>query len=160
MDRLAVRQEQCDFSGLEARPTRRPRWRVPAGDLQTLLHQLLVERYGTQAALAKAIGITDSRLAKVLKGDSGGFNVRNCLRLAKVAKVSPSQILRATANKTNAEIADLIENLYGVSAQPALAGDATARDWQPELSTRAKTLLREFLEEVAPKKHARRRRKR
>jgi transcriptional regulator with XRE-family HTH domain len=70
---------------------------VSANDLQTLLKQL-VQRYGTQSALAKAIGVTDSRLANVLKGETGALSVRNCLRLARGARLSPSQILRAAGD--------------------------------------------------------------
>lgn len=146
MDHPAVRQEQIDFSGLEDRPPSQPRWRVPANDLQTLLQQL-VDRYGTQTALAKAIRITDSRLAKVLKGESGALSVLNCLRLAKVAGISPSQILRAAGKS---EIAALIEDMYGETAQPHLEADA-AKEWWPEISPKAQELLRGFLAEVAAK---------
>jgi Helix-turn-helix. len=116
-----------------------------AGDLQTLL-QRLVEHYGTQTALARAIKITDSRLAKVLKGDSGALNVLNCLRLARVANISPSQVLRAAGK---GDVAALIEEMYGDSAQPPLpTGAAATKEW-PGLSPRAKELLRGFLDEVA-----------
>ena len=130
---------------------------MPGGDLQTLLKRL-VDRYGTQTALAKAIDITDSRLAKVLKGDSGAFNVLNCLKLARVANMSPSQILRA-ADK--ADIAELIEELYGESAQPPLTAESAAtaaKDWSAQMSPKAAEFLRGFLEEVRPKKPPRRKR--
>lgn len=157
MDRIAVRQEQSDFSGLEARTLNQPRCPVPADDLHALLIRL-VDRYGTQTALAKAIKITDSRLAKVLKGESGSLSVLNCLRLAKVAKLSPSQILRAAGKS---EIAALIEHMYGPTAQPPLAPDsATSTQWpERELSAKATEHLRGFLEEVARPPHKPRRRK-
>jgi len=121
---------------------------VAANDLQTLLKRL-VDRYGTQTALAKAIGITDSRLAKVLKGESGALSVLNCLRLAKVARMSPSQILRAAGKS---DIAALIEDMYGESAQPALTSDAAVRELWPDISPKGKELLRSFLDEVGAKK--------
>ena len=148
MERLAVCQEQSNLSGLEDRTPNQSPSGVPANDLQALLKSL-VKRYGTQTALAKAIGITDSRLAKVLKGDSGALSVLNCLRLAKVAGMSPSQILRA-AGKT--EIAVLIENMYGESAQPVLSADEAVKEWWPDISEKAKGLLHGFLEEVATAK--------
>jgi len=129
---------------------------VPANDLQTLLKRL-VDRYGTQSALARAIGITDSRLAKVLKGESGALSVLNCLRLAKVAHMSPSQILRAAGKS---DIAALIEDMYGESAQPLLQADAAVKEWWPEMSPKAKELLRGFLDEVSPTPRKRRPRKR
>lgn len=129
--------------------------RVSVNDLQTLLKRL-VDRYGTQTALAKAIGITDSRLAKVLKGESGALSVLNCLRLAKVARMSPSQILRAAGKS---DIAALIEDMYGESAQPALTGDAAVRELWPEISPKAKELLRGFLQEVGTEKKPPRRKR-
>ena len=153
MVRIAVRQEQTRFSVLEDRTRRQPRCAVPPTDLQTLLKRL-VDRYGTQTALAKAIEITDSRLAKVLKGDSGALSVLNCLRVAKVANISPSQVLRAAGKS---EIAVLIEEMYGESAQPALTADA-AKEF-PEISARGKELLRGFLDEVSTAKKPRRRKR-
>jgi hypothetical protein len=96
---------------------------VAKEDLPSILKGL-VESYGTQTAVAKAIGVTDSRLAKVLKpgGDAGTLNVANCLRLAKLANLSPAHVLRA-ANKD--DIADLIEELYG-PAPPRKNGPAVA----------------------------------
>ena len=129
---------------------------MPGGDLQTLLNRL-VDRYGTQTALAKAIDITDSRLAKVLKGDSGAFNVLNCLRLAKVAKLSPSQVLRAAGK---ADVAALIEELYGESAHPPLTAEsAAATAKEPRLSPKAKELWRALVEEMAPDKNRPRRKR-
>lgn len=155
MVRVAVRQEQSDITGLEARTPLQPRCGVSVNDLQTLLTRL-VDRYGTQTALAKAIGITDSRLAKVLKGESGALSVLNCLRLAKVAKMSPSQILRAAGKS---DIAALIEDMYGESAQPVLTGDAAVRELWPDLSPKAKDLLRGFLHEVGGEKKPPRRKR-
>lgn len=148
MEYVAVRQEQSNNTGLEDRTPNPSRCAVPANDLQTLLKQL-VDRYGTQTALAKAIKITDSRLAKVLKGNSGALSVLNCLRLAKVARMSPSQILRAAGKS---EIAVLIENMYGESAQPMLSADEAVREWWPDISPKAKELLQGFLKEVAVEK--------
>jgi hypothetical protein len=70
----------------------------------------IAEKFETQKAMAEALDIDASRLTRALKKGDFPFNVENCLRLAKLSGESPSAILRA-ADK--AEIADLIESLYG-----------------------------------------------
>lgn len=137
----SVCQEQTEPFELEVRTPNGPRCGVPVSDLQKLLLEL-VARYGTQTALAKAIGITPSRLTRILKGEDA-LNVKNCLQLAKVADLSPSQILRA-ADKS--DIADLIEELYGKEAPIRVAG--ALEDRWPELSTDAKEALKAFLDKV------------
>jgi hypothetical protein len=69
------------------------------------------ERFPTRTAFAKALGINASRLSRALN-DVGErpFNVKNCLRLAKVSGESPAEVLRAAGK---ADIAELIESLYG-----------------------------------------------
>jgi hypothetical protein len=67
-------------------------------------------RFGTQDALAKAIGITPSRLGRVMKNQGGSLDVINCLRLAKVSGLPVDLILHAAGK---IEIAKLIRELYG-----------------------------------------------
>lgn len=75
------------------------------------------EQFESKGAFAKAIGITPSRLSRALKGIHK-LNTLNCLRLSKLAGLDPSAVLRA-AGKDKAQIADLIESLYG-NAAPAI----------------------------------------
>ncbi len=70
------------------------------------------QRFGTKDALARAIGISPSRLGRVMKGQHS-LEVINCLRLAKVSGLPVAQILQA-AGKT--EIDRLIRELYGPAA--------------------------------------------
>lgn len=158
---FAVCQEQTKCCELEATAASRRPCRVPDPTLQKLLGNLVV-RYGTQTALAKAIGITDSRLAKVLKGDAGALSVLNCLRLAKVAGLPPSQILRAAGKS---EIAALIEDMYGESAQPTISLEQFTREeliekWWPDLSPTARAALHALLNELAPERRPPKKRRR
>lgn len=68
-----------------------------------------VERFGSQTALGRAVGMSASRINKVLKGRDT-FDVANCLRLAEATGETPGVILR-TAGK--ADVQELIERLYG-----------------------------------------------
>ena len=78
--------------------------------LAAILESLVEDvRYGTKNALALAIGISPSRLGRVMQGD-GSLDVINCLRLAKLSGLPLDHILMA-AGKT--EIASLIRELYG-----------------------------------------------
>ncbi len=67
-------------------------------------------QFPSQQAFATALGISTPRLNRALNKGDYPFNVVNCLRLARLTGESPSAVLRS-ANK--AEIADLIERLYG-----------------------------------------------
>lgn len=153
MPGLVFCQEQSNYSELEDRTGSRPPCGVPDKDLQAILTKL-VERYGTQTALAKAIGLTDSRLAKVLKGDAGTLSTLSCLRLAKVAGISPSQVLRAAGKS---DVATLIEDMYGTTARPAL--EETNADQFLDLSEKGKSLLKSLVEELARAKRSRGRKK-
>ena len=69
---------------------------------------LITERFGTQTALANAIGL---QLTPFTRGVAvGTFNVMNLLRLARAAEASPSMVLRLAGK---GQEADLIEELYG-----------------------------------------------
>lgn len=73
-----------------------------------------VRRFGSQTALGKAIDISASRLSRVIQGQHS-LEVVNCLRLAEVTGESPSVVLRAAGK---ADVADLIERMYGDAREP------------------------------------------
>lgn len=79
-----------------------------------------VERFGSQTALGRAVGMSASRINKVLKGRDT-FDVANCLRLAEATGETPAVILR-TAGK--GDVQELIERLYG-EARPRMAPTMT-----------------------------------
>lgn len=78
-------------------------------EFQALLSKI-ARGFKTKAELARRLKITPSRLTRAINVGDFSFNEENCLRLAIVSGVSPSEILR-TADK--AEFAELIESLYG-----------------------------------------------
>lgn len=78
---------------------------TPLVDLLTRL----VAEFGSQTALALAIGVSPSRMSRLL-GGTYSLEVLNCLRLADVSGESPSVVLRAAGK---GDIADLLERLYG-----------------------------------------------
>ena len=69
-----------------------------------------VGRFGSQTALGNAIGLSPTRISRVLKGDGCSLEVISCLRLAEVTGESPTVILRAAGKW---DVAELIERLYG-----------------------------------------------
>lgn len=76
----------------------------------------IASRFASKKALADAVGVSQGRLSRALKGDDNySFNVENCLRLADVSGEPASEILRAAGK---ADVADLLERLYG-GARPA-----------------------------------------
>jgi hypothetical protein len=82
-----------------------------------------VPRFTSKKAMAKAIGLSPTRLSHALKGGEYPFNVENCLRLADVADIPPREVLRAAGK---AEIADLLDRLYPRAGKPSL----TATEWK------------------------------
>lgn len=118
-------------------------------DLSELLAMLVADiRYGTKDALARAIGISPSRLGRVMKGE-GSLDVINCLRLAKVSGLPVDRILHA-AGKT--EIAVLIRELYGPAPARPPEADFLAR-LSDEGRQALKVLSRELGPEPKRKKH-------
>ena len=67
------------------------------------------EVYGNQDLVAQALGITASRYSRVRKGDQHGLSVQNCLKLSKMVKAPPKQVLEAAGK---ADMARLLEELY------------------------------------------------
>lgn len=74
------------------------------------LLQIVNRRFPTQQALARALGIDIGHLNHLLNGKARPFNVTNCLRLAKLANLPPSEVLRAAGK---GEFAELLEDVYG-----------------------------------------------
>lgn len=68
--------------------------------------------FPTVRAFAAALGVDPSHVSRAMSDPKKPFDVRGCLRLAKVTGAHPGVILRAARK---GEIADLIEALYGAA---------------------------------------------
>jgi plasmid maintenance system antidote protein VapI len=98
----------CRFCGRDL-----PAATAHAEGVATRLRQIIAEavgRFGSQTALGNAIGLSPTRISRVLKGDGCSLEVISCLRLAEVTGESPTVILRAAGKW---DVAELIERLYG-----------------------------------------------
>lgn len=140
---LNASQEQSEQPELAARSGQLLPWLVQmvAGtaseiDLQALLQTLIDTTYGTQDALAKAIGISPSRISRVLKNPDS-LSVENCLKLAKVTGLAPDEIFRAAGKS---EVNALIRELYGDAAS------ARRRDDELDMSDETRRALKRLLE--------------
>ena len=90
-----------------------PAGSAPPDAVATRLRQIIADavgRFGSQTALGNAIGLSPTRISRVLKGDGCSLEVISCLRLAEVTGESPTVILRAAGKW---DVAELIERLYG-----------------------------------------------
>jgi plasmid maintenance system antidote protein VapI len=77
--------------------------------------QVVVERFdGVDYKLAEAIGVVPSQVSRVGKGGAP-FGVVTCLRLAKVAAASPSDVLHLAGRD---DVAALVDSLYGAERRP------------------------------------------
>lgn len=76
--------------------------------LREWIERLVSDRYKTTAALAKAIGMTESGFSRAAK--AGTFDVENCLRLAEETGES-AEVVLTMAGK--GQVSDLIQTLYG-----------------------------------------------
>jgi len=79
-----------------------------SGDDFKALIEGLRARFGTNAQIAAAVGMTESGFSRGAK--SGTFDVENCLQIARVSEAHPSHVLRISGK---GKLADLIEELYG-----------------------------------------------
>ncbi len=75
-----------------------------------LLRRLKKSHYASTSAFAKALNVDPSHLSRAMGPSGQPFDVRGCLRLAKVTGTDPGTTLRAAGK---GEIAELIEALYG-----------------------------------------------
>ena len=62
-----------------------------------------VDLYGTQRAVAEALGISESRVGKILKNQHS-FSVLNCLQLAKITNRSPFDVLTLAGKDREAQL--------------------------------------------------------
>ncbi len=69
-------------------------------------------------AFARALEVEPSHLSRAMGRGAQPFDVRGCLRLAKVTGEHPGVVLRAGGKD---EIAELIEQLYGAPAEVRLS---------------------------------------
>jgi hypothetical protein len=81
------------------------------------INGLVKSRYKTVAALAKAIGMTESGFSRAMK--AGTFEAENCLLLAYETGAAPGDVLTMAGK---AQLHQLIEKLYG-KARPEMAPD-------------------------------------
>lgn len=86
--------------------------------LREWIERLVADRYKTTAALAKAIGMTESGFSRASKAST--FDVENCLRLAQETGESAATVLKLAGK---GHVNDLIETLYG-KARAATDPDA------------------------------------
>ena len=84
-------------------------------DFQSYLDQA-AKHLGSQAALARALGVDPTRISRLLKGagDYAHLNFENCLRLAAILDEWPAEVLRAAGHT---EQAALLEQLCGPSGR-------------------------------------------
>lgn len=100
---------------------RTPGWLVyePVGntEIQALLQRALDKAAGVKQDVAKAMGITPSRFAKLYSQIRGreAPNVANCFRLAEFLGESPDVVLRAAGQ---GDVAALIPKHYGAIRKP------------------------------------------
>jgi DNA-binding transcriptional regulator YdaS (Cro superfamily) len=129
-----------------------PMKRAVSEDFGELL-QTLVQRYGSQDALGRLIGMSGSRVGRAMAGQYS-FNIENCLKLAEATNESPAVVLRAAGKR---EIAARLERLFGKS-RPSLDPRKRAHldDWN-NLSPVWRERLRVIVQDLA--KDERRRKK-
>lgn len=116
-------------------------------DFKRILIQA-ADRFPSRLAFAKAIGINASRLSRALNTGDFPFNVVNCLRLAKLSGESPTDVLRAAGK---ADVAELIELLYGREAEFTVAERELLETWRAA-TPRAQAAIRSLLDDLVPRK--------
>lgn len=67
-------------------------------------------KYPTVRAFARELRVDPSHVSRAMARGGLPFDIRGCLRLAKLTGENPGFVLRVGGK---AEVADLIENLYG-----------------------------------------------
>jgi transcriptional regulator with XRE-family HTH domain len=104
-----------------------------------LLRKLLKKNYSSIREMARALDVDSSHLSRAMSKRVGQpFDVRGCLRLARVTGEDPLLVLRAAGKD---EIADLMAELMGARAGRLLAPDQIklldAHEAIPDLQMRA-----------------------
>jgi hypothetical protein len=94
-------------------------------DFQSFLDRA-AKHLGSQAALAKALGIDPTRISRLIRGagDYAHLNFENCLRLAAILDEWPAEVLRAAGHT---EQAALLEQLCG---PPDSERSIKSSEWQ------------------------------
>lgn len=113
---MSTQKKQNELAA-SPRDTLRSVYMTKQGPLLELLIEVR-DRLGSNHALAQALGLSDSRTGRLLRGERESLNTLNCLKFAVLAERDPSEILRAAGK---AEIATAIESMYGRSARPTTA---------------------------------------
>jgi hypothetical protein len=76
-------------------------------DFQRLMRRVLAEHYpgkGGQKRLAEDLKISPGRVSRAVTAGDYSFGLENCLRLAKVAKCSPLEVLEAAHKDEEAKL--------------------------------------------------------
>ena len=98
---------------------------TPTTPFAKLLDELVKEYGASKGEFAAAANLTQTQLSRLLRPSSQhrayAPDVRTCLRIAQITRCNGSKVLRAAGLS---DIADLIEDLYGVAAQRRLNDDA------------------------------------
>jgi plasmid maintenance system antidote protein VapI len=115
-----------------------------AGEFVQLLKNE-VTRLGSQRAVARGIGLTESRFGRVLSGEHS-LSVESCLRFSQLTGESPSRVLRAAGK---ASVADLIEELYVVDGERVSQSENAMLGRFRNLTAKAQQTVRELLEVLA-----------
>ena len=114
-------------------------------EFAALLADLVRRHGGTKQAFARAVGVSPSALSRLLAGHARQASTELCLRIAQVARVSASRVLRASGRSS---VADLLEELYG---EPAMRRQQFAA---PRLTPYEQTLIDEWRTLDAPEQRA------
>jgi DNA-binding transcriptional regulator YdaS (Cro superfamily) len=115
-----------------------------------------VAAVGSKKDLASQLGVTPTQVTRLTKDGKDGegessTSIERCLMLARIARESPSAVLRAAGKS---EVAVLIESLYG-SARPvapfqplASEDESCLKVWQ-QLTRRDRRIVMNLLESLA-----------
>jgi hypothetical protein len=134
---------------------RRPKTRAaakPASEFAKFLDTVVADRYGTIRALAEKVGLSFSAFARGIRLQ-GTLGTESCLRLAAETGEAPGRILRMAGK---ADVADLIESLYGIAGPLQLGGPerevlALWHNLDREGQEACRTIMRQASKETKPK---------
>lgn len=120
--------------------------------LEAFIDELVRTRYGTAAAIAGRIGMSQSAFSRGIS--AGSLSTESLLRLALETGTPASDVLRKSKKE---HVAHLIEQLYGKSAAAPPTGDVrTFADIWPTLPPNVQhalmTVLRQLGKQHAPAK--------
>jgi len=98
---------------------------APEGDLREFRAFLrrMCRQFASNRAFAMAIGMEASSLSRAMGPAGMAFDVVRCLRIAKVTRQNPIDVLRLARKD---EVADLLEELFGRSDRVLLQPEQAA----------------------------------